>query len=507
MGYLNYPLMKRIFFALVACLPAAMLGQNLADIEKRVTEFKLANGITFIVYERHQAPVVSFFSRVNAGSADDPKGQAGLAHMFEHMAFKGTKTVGSLNLAEETKAMEAVESAYNALTAERNKNSESSPDKIKQLDEALKKAIEKANGFVDKERFTKVLEENGAVGLNAFTSLDETAYIMSLPANKMELWFAMESDRFINPVFREFYNERGVIREEYRQSVESNPIGRLIYEMLTVAFSTNPYRTHPAGVPSDIESYRHADALAFRKQYYVPSNLVIGIAGDADPAEVKRLAEKYFSKMTGGPKPTGIMTKENDQQGEKRLVVESPSQPVVAIGYKRPNVLDKEDVLFDVLSTLLSSGRTSLLNKELVQDKKIALEAQAISSFPGGRRENLFLVFLVPNAGKSTEECEKAAYEIFERLKTEKITDEQLKRVKTLLRAGVIRGLDSNSGMAQNLVTTKALFGDWRMLFKQLDDIEKVTADDVMAAAKKYLTQKTRTVASTSQPAPQQAKK
>lgn len=499
--------MRRLIFVLAAMLPASSWGQNLADIEKRVTEFQLANGITFVVYERHQAPVVSFFSRINTGSADDPKGQAGLAHMFEHMAFKGTRTIGSLNLPEELKAMDAVEAAYDLLSAERNKGLQANAEKVKTLEEGLKKAIEKANGLVDKERFTKVLEENGAVGLNAFTSLDETAYIMSLPANKLELWFSLESDRFINPIFREFYNERGVIREEYRQRVESDPVGRLVYELLTVAFSTNPYRTHPAGVPSDIESYRHADAVAFRKQYYVPGNLVIGIAGDVDPKQVKLFAEKYFGPMKGGPKPTGVMTKENEQMGEKRLQVESPSQPVVAIGYKRPSSLDKDDILFDVLSTLLSGGRTSFLYKELVQDKKIALQAQAIPTFPGSRRENLFLLFVVPNAGKSTEECEKATYEILEKLKTEKVTDEQLKRVKTQLRAQLIRGLDSNSGMAQNLATTRALFGDWRMLFKQLDDLDKVTADDVMSAAKKYLVAKSRTVASTVQPAATQNSK
>jgi predicted Zn-dependent peptidase len=493
--------MKKLIVALAVLLPAAMLAQNLADIEKRVTEFTLANGMTFVVYERHQAPIVSFFSRVNAGSADDPKGQSGLAHMFEHMAFKGTKTIGTLNFAAESKAMAAVEVAYDALTSERNKGPLANAEKVKALEADLKKAIDKANSFVDKERFTKVLEEAGAVGLNAATSLDETSYIMSLPANKLELWFALESDRFINPVFREFYNERGVIREEYRQRVESDPIGRLVYEMLTVAFATNPYRTHPAGVPSDIESYRLADAQAFRKQYYVPSNIVIGIAGDVDPAEVKRLAEKYFAKMTGGPKPTGIMTKENEQFGEKRLVVESTSQPVVAIGYKRPDLLNKDDVMFDMLSMLLSGGRTSFLYKELVQEKKLALQAQAIPSFPGNRRDNLFLLFVVPNAGKTTEECEKATYEILERLKTEKVTDEMLKRVKTQLRAQVIRSLDSNAGMAQNLATNKALLGDWRALFKQLDDIEKVTADDVMAAAKKYFVPRSRTVASTVQQA------
>lgn len=485
---------------LAVLLPAAMWAQKLGDIEKRVTEFQLANGVSFVVYERHQAPVVSFFSRINAGGADDPKGQAGLAHMFEHMAFKGTTTVGTQNLLEERKAIAAVEAAYDALTAERTKGRQSDEAKIKTLDASLKKAIETAGGFVDKERFTKVLEENGAVGLNAFTSLDETAYIMAMPANKLELWFAMEADRFINPVFREFYNERGVIREEYRMRIESDPTGRLINEMLSVAFATSPYRTGPAGIPSDIESYRLADALAFRKIYYVPSNLVIGIAGDVEPAEVKRLAEKYFGKFTGGPKPSRLPTKETPQMGEKRVAVESPSQPVVAIGYKRPSALDKDDTVFDVLSSLLSSGRTSIMYKELVQDKKIALAAQAIANFPGAKLENLFVLFLVPNTGHTIEDCEKAAYEIVERMKKEPATEEQLKRVKTQIRAQLVRSLDSNTGMAQNLATTKALFGDWRVLFTQLDELDKITATDVMAAAKKYLTPKGRTVGFTVQP-------
>jgi predicted Zn-dependent peptidase len=486
--------MKLKHLALALLVPALSFGQNLAEIEKRVTEFQLTNGLTFIVYERHQAPVVSFFSRIDAGSADDPKGQAGLAHMFEHMAFKGTTTTGTLNYAEEMKAIAEVEKAYDALTAERNKRTQADPEKIKALDEALKKAIEKANGFVDKERFTKVLEENGAVGLNAFTSLDETAYIMSLPANKLELWFAMEADRFLNPVFREFYNERGVIREEYRMRVESDPTGRLIYEMLTVAFSTSPYRTHPAGIPSDIESYRLADAEAFRQEYYVPSNVIIGIAGDVDPKEVRRLAEKYFAKWPAAPKPLGQQTKENPQFGEKRLEVETQAQPLFVAGYKRPDATHADDVVLDVLSALLGTGRTSLFYKELVQEKKLALAAQVIASFPGSKRDNLFVVLGVPNQGKTTAELEKEMYEIMERMKTQKVSEEDLKRVKTQLRSQLISGLDSNAGMAQQLVTAKGVLGDWRRLFTQLEELDKVTADDVMAAAKKYFDSRSRTV-------------
>lgn len=493
-------MMRRPFVALAALFPVLLCGQNMADIEKRVTEFTLANGLTFVVYERHQAPVVSFFSRINAGSADDPKGQSGLAHMFEHMAFKGTTTLGTLNGPAEKKAMADIEVAYDALSSERNKGAKADAKKVEELEAALKKAIDVAGGYVDKERFTKVLEENGAVGLNAFTSLDETAYIMSLPANKLELWFALESDRFLNPVFREFYNERGVIREEYRMRIESDFTGKLINEMLAVAFSTSPYKTGPAGVPSDIENYRMADALAFRKTYYVPSNIVIGIAGDVDPKEAKRLAEKYFGKMQGGPKPTGVVTKENPQFGEKRLYIESPAQPVVAIGYKRPSGLDPEDPVFDVLSGILGLGRTSLFNKEIVQEKKIALAAQTIASFPGSKREHLFVVFAVPNADKSIADCEKAVYEIIDRLKKEKVTPEQLKRVKTILRAQLIRGLDSNGGMAQQLATAKALYGDWKMLFQQLTDLDRVTAEDVQKAAQTYLTEKNRTVAYTVKP-------
>ncbi len=492
--------MQRLILVLAVMLPAAIWAQKLADIEKRVTEFNLPNGVGFVVYERHQAPVVSFFSRINAGGADDPKGQAGLAHMFEHMAFKGTTTIGTLNLLQEKKAMAAIETAYDALTSERLKTPKPDETKLKTLEAALEASIKKAAGFVDKERFTKILEENGAVGLNAFTSVDETAYMMAMPANKLELWFALESDRFINPVFREFYVERGVIREEYRMRIESDPTGRLINEMLSVAFATSPYRTGPAGIPSDIDSYRMADALAFRKTYYVPSNLVIGIAGDVEPAEVKRLAEKYFGKFTGGPKPSRLPTKETPQQGEKRVAVESPAQPVVAIGYKRPSALDKDDTVFDVLSSLLSGGRTSIMYKELVQDKKIALAAQSIANFPGAKLENLFVLFLVPNAGKTIDDCEKAAYEIVERMKKEPATAEQLKRVKTQIRAQLVRSLDSNSGMAQNLATSQALFGDWRTLFTQLDELDKITAADVTAAAKKYLISKGRTVGFTVQP-------
>jgi predicted Zn-dependent peptidase len=223
-------------------------------------------------------------------------------------------------------------------------------------------------------------------------------------------------------------------------------------------------------------------------------NITIAIAGDVAQADVKRLAAKYFSALPGLPPPPGVITVEPPQEGEKRAEVMSPSQPFLMIGYKRPDQRDKDDPVFDVLGAILSSGRTGLLYKEMVRDKKIALAAQAQSSFPGSKYPNLFLFFVAPSRGRTVEENEKACYEILERLKKEKVDDETLNRVKTKIRASLIRGLDSNSGMAEQLASYYVNYGDWRKLFTGIDDIRKVTADDVQRVVREYFTPATRTV-------------
>ena len=486
--------------ALGLLLPLLAAAQSLPDFEKRVTEFTLANGLHFIVLERHQAPVVSFHTYVNAGAVDDPGGKTGLAHMFEHMAFKGTQSIGAKNYPEEKKALEAIEAVYDKLDSERNLDLRADPKKIQTLEGELKAAIDKADSYVDQNAYPRIIEESGGVGLNAETGEDATSYYYSLPANRIELWFLMESQRFLAPVLREFYKERDVVREERRMRVESNPQGQLMEVMLGMTFMASPYRNMPGGWASDIEDLRVGDARRFFRTYYVPVNIAIAIAGDVQPAEVKRLAEKYFAALPKAPPPPGVHTVEPKQEGERRAEVISKSQPLLFMAYKRPGQLDKDDPVFDVLSSILATGRTGLLYRELVRDKRIAVAAGAQASFPDGKYPNAFLLYAVPAVGRAVIESEKACEEIVERLKAEKVDQETLQRIKTEIRASLIRGLASNAGMAEQLTYYYTNYGDWRKLFTGIEDINKVTADDVQRVARQYLTPESRTVVYTVRP-------
>jgi predicted Zn-dependent peptidase len=484
--------LSAVLFWLLA--PGLLLAQNLQEFEKKVTEFTLPNGLHFIMLERHEAPVVSFHTFVNAGSVDDPGGKTGLAHMFEHMAFKGTTTIGAKNYAEEKKALDAIEAVYDQLDAERNLGFRSDPKKIQALEAGLKAAIDKAASYVDQNAYVRIIEENGGVGLNAETGEDSTNYFYSLPVNRMELWFLLESERLRSPVFREFYKERDVVREERRMRIESSPQGKLMEMLLATGFAAHPYRNLPGGWASDIESLRVGDARRFFRTYYVPFNITIGIAGDVNPATVKRLAEKYFSALPKAPPPPEIITVEPPQEGQRRAEVVSPSQPLLMIGYKRPDQRHKDDPVFDVLGGVLSSGRTGRLYKELVRDKKIALQAAASTYFPGSKYPSMFVLFALPSMGRSVEENEKACYDILERLKKERVDEETLGRVKTKIRASLLRSLDSNSGMAEQLTYYHVNYGNWRKMFTGLEDINEVTADDVQRVVREYFAPESRTV-------------
>ncbi len=490
--------MKLCLLTLLAPLLAS--AQNLKEFEKKVSEFTLPNGLHFLIVERHEAPVVSFNTYVNAGSLDDPAGQTGLAHMFEHMAFKGTPSIGSRNWPEEKKALDEIEDLYAKLEEERRKDLRADKAKIESLQARVKSAIDKAELYVESNAYPRIVEENGGVGMNAGTSLESTNYFYNFPSNRIELWFLLESERFLHPVFREFYKERDVVREERRMRVESNPQGKLVEELLGTAFLAHPFRVGPAGWASDIENLRAPEAEQFYKTYYVPGNITIGIAGDVKPAEAKRLAEKYFSKLPAAPMPPLITTVEPKQDGPKRVEVLSPSQPLMFIAYKRPDQYDKDDPVFDVISTILASGRTGVLYKDMVRDKKLSLVAVTADTFPAGKYPNLFLFFLAPALGKTLEENEKEFYNLLEYFKTQKVDDVTLARVKTKARAGLIRQLASNSGLANLLTTYSVAYGDWRKLFTSLDDINKVTAADVQRVAKQYFVPETRTVALTVQP-------
>ena len=498
--------MKRFCLCAVLLLgPQLLPAQLLKEFEKKVTEFTLPNGLHFIVVERHEAPVVSFHTYVNAGSADDPSGVTGIAHMFEHMAFKGTESIGTTNWPEEKKALDAIETAYDQLSAEQNKGPKADAAKMKMLEEHVQMAIDHAETFVIPNEFPRIIEENGGVGMNAGTDYDSTEYFYSLPSNRIELWFLLESSRFLHPVFREFYKERDVVQEENRMRIESNPQGKLLEDFLATAFAAHPYRNPAGGWPSDVAQLRVANARAFFEKYYVPANITIAIVGDVNPADARRMAERYFGPLPKRPLPPLLHTEEPPQPGPKTAVVDSPSQPLAVIGFKRPDQYDKDDPVFDIVSEILSSGRTGLMYQEMVRDKQLALAAEADATFPAGRYPNLFLFFIAPGLGHTVDENEKALDQIIERLKTQKVDEQTLARVKTKARAAVIRRLDNNAGLASLLAANQAAYGDWRKLFTDLDELDKVTADDVQRVAREYLVTPSRTVAYTNPAAPPEA--
>ena len=482
-------------------LPCLLAAQSVAELqksfEKKVTEFTLANGLHFIVVERHDAPVVSFHTYMNVGSVDDPGGQTGLAHMFEHMAFKGTPTIGTKNWVAEKAAMDEVDLVYARLDAERNKGLRADPKKEAAIQAELEAAMERADSFVEPNEYDRIVESNGGLDMNAGTGEDSTNFYYSFPSNRIELWFLLESSRFLHPVFREFYKERDVVREERRMRVESSSQGKLIEGFAATAFAAHPYRNMPGGWASDIDHFRRPDAERFYKQYYVPANMTLGIAGDVNPAEARRLAEKYFGRLPAGPLPSPYRTVEPVQEGEKRVAVSSPAQPFLIIGYKRPDQHSQDDAALAVLDAVLSDGRTGIIYKDMVRDKQMALGAGSDAQFPGGKYPSLFIFYVAPSTGRSSEENEKELYRIVEQVKSTKVDEQTLQRIKTKLRADVIRKLSSNTGLAAELCSYYVNRGDWRALFTELDDYNRVTADDVQRVAKTYLVPEHRTVAYT----------
>jgi len=247
-----------VLLLLTMTLPLA--AQDLASFEKRVTVKTLPNGLTVLILRRPEAPVFSFFTMVDTGSSQDPLSKTGLAHMMEHMAFKGTPDIGTTNYADEKVALAKVEQAYAAYEAERIKRVGQDPQKLAQLKKEWQEAIASADKFVIKNQFGEIVESHGGVGMNAFTNYDETGYLYSMPSNMIELWAAIESDRMANPVMREFYKERNVVMEERRMRTDSDPTGRLLEQFLGTAFAANPYHRPTVGYASDLQAFSATDA-------------------------------------------------------------------------------------------------------------------------------------------------------------------------------------------------------------------------------------------------------
>jgi predicted Zn-dependent peptidase len=480
---------------LIVLLSTTAFAQDLASFEKRTQVRKLDNGLTVILLERRDAPVFSYATVVNAGSAQEVPGITGLAHMFEHMAFKGSDRVGTTNWEAERAALAKVEEAYAAYDRARRAETGRDEARVKQLEQAWKDAAAEADKYVTNDEFSQVIDRAGGVGMNAFTASDITAYFFSMPSNRFELWAFMESERFRQPVFRQFYKERDVVNEERRMRVESSPFGRLMEEFLATAFTAHPYGFSGIGWPSDLASFSATDAAAFAKKYYVPSNMVISIVGDVNGAEAWPIIEKYFGRLPKAPAPEPLRTVEPPQLAERMVTLREASQPLYMEGYHRPAVTHPDDNIYDVIAMLMSSGRTSRLYQALVRDQKIAAVAAGFNGFPGEKYPNLFTFYGVTTPGHTPDQLAAGIRAEIERLKTEDVPAAELQSVKTRVKAGVLRQLASNEGLALQLASYHTLYGDWREIFREVEGIDKVTAADVKRVANATFTPANRTVA------------
>ncbi|HZV81602.1 MAG TPA: pitrilysin family protein, partial [Geobacteraceae bacterium] len=328
---------------------------------------------------------------------------------------------------------------------------------------------------------------------NAYTSKDGTTYLISLPSNKLELWAAIESDRMLNPVLREFYTERAVVMEERRRSYEAEPEGKLWETFLASSFNAHPMGQPVIGWMSDIANLTRTKAEDFLHRYYAPNNAIIAIVGDIDPDKTIAMVERYFGSIPPGVPVPPVAVEEPQQQGEKRIEVVGDAGSELMIAFHKPTLPHKDDLVFDVIDMLLADGRTSRLHKKLVVEKQLAAGVGAFTA-PGSRYPNLFIVSATPQAPHTTAEVEAAVYEELEKLKTEPVSTRELEQILNRLEYEEARQMTSIGGLARNLTEYEAIAGTWRYLIDHRRQVAKVTPEDIMRVAKKYLTRENRIV-------------
>lgn len=483
--------MKRFLIAAVLVLSASRLyAEGLAD---RVKEHTFANGLKLLMVERHTSPTVAAWIRFKVGGVDERSDERGIAHLLEHMLFKGTKTLGTTDYEKERPLLDRIEAVAQQLLLEKAKREKGDAGLVARLEKELADLEKEAGKYVVKEEFAQIYNRNGGANYNAYTSKDGTTYLISLPSNKLELWAAIESDRMQNAVLREFYTERSVVMEERRRSYEAEPEGKLWETFLASAFNAHPMGQPVIGWMSDIANLTRTKAEGFLKRYYAPNNAIIAIVGDIDPQETVALVERYFGHIPPGTPVSPVAVEEPAQQGEKRIEVVGDAGAEVMIGFHKPTLPHPDDLVFDVIEMILADGRTSRLHKKLVVEKQLVTGIGAFTA-PGHRYPNLFIVSGTPRAPHTVKEVEDAVYEEFERLKNEPVTALELQQILNRLEFEEARQMTSIGGLARNLTEYEAIAGSWRYLIEHRRDIAGVKPEDVQRVAKKYLTRENRTV-------------
>ena len=486
----------KLFFSLLCTTIFALLLNTSVfaqALEEKVREHTFANGLKLLVVERHESPTFAANITIKVGSVNETSPVRGVAHLLEHMMFKGTTTIGTSDWTRERPIQEEIEQVGSELDRLKERPA-ADPARIAALRERLQALEQEQKAFVIKDEFSKIYGEQGGVGFNASTSKDLTSYIIALPANKLELWAALESDRMQNAVLREFYTERDVVMEERRRSYESDPGGMLYENLIANAFTMHPYRNPIIGWMSDLENLTLEETRDFFHKYYAPVNTVIALVGDIDFDEAVRVVDKYFAPIPSGTPVPPVPAVEPPQVGAKEITVNFDAEPQLGIAYHKPTLPQKEDYVFDTIDLILAGGRTSRLYQALVVEQQLATSVST-SGGPGARFPNLFIISAVPRFPHTAEEVEAAIYHELDRLARVPVSIAELEKVRNRLRTDRLRYLRENDGLARMLTYYETVAGDWRYVATYDEVIATITADDIMQVAKRYFRPENRTVA------------
>jgi len=471
-----------------------------------VKEHQLSNGMKVLLLERNDAPSISGGWVARVGSVDERPGITGMAHLFEHMMFKGTPTIGTKDYEKDIEIIAAQEKVRDAMRSEERRMREmwrrgeitdlQDPDQKtaewKQLNEEFKKLVEDHRKVIVKNEFDRIYTANGGSGMNAYTSYDHTAYFITVPANKLELFMWMESERLLRPVLREFYAERDVVFEERRMRTESTPLGKFFESFNSLFWESHPYSWPIIGWPSDITAISKKQADAFYGTYYMPQNLTLVLVGNFKSKPALALAEKYFGRLKKGEGlPPDVVTLEQPQKAEKRFYAEAETNPNVDIYWHTPAFGHKDTYPLSVLAQVLST-RTGRLHKELVLGKKLATDTWA---WQGARKyAGEFNMGAEITEGNTPEMAEQEIYRLIEQIKTEPVPAKELQKVKNNFAAAEYRRLSSNHPILMQIMRSEGL-GNWREINEAGPKIQAVTPADLQRVAKKYFTKENRAVA------------
>lgn len=503
--------MKITGYFYVLCVIVAQFLTGIAssqdEMQFPVQEFKLDNGMTFLVVERHTTPVFSICISVGAGSAHEKIGNIGTAHLLEHMMSKGSRSIGTTDYESERELMAKEDSIWVRIDQANQQTKYvklNHPDRLQEhlhyiadLKTILDSLAQASSQYVVQNEFDRIYTRNGAAQFNARTGYDDTYYIVSLPANRLELCFAMESDRLRNPVFREFFPERDVVSEERRLKVENSSEAKLFEQLIGTAFIAHPYQLFWEW-QSEINSLARTDLQEFFDSYYIPQRISVAVVGDVKLEEVKRLAENYFGDVPRGKNPDPIYTVEPEQPGERRVEVVYDANPMISIAYHKTAFDSPDEPAFSIIERLLGEGRTSRLFKSLVLEKQLCFDVY-VYTFPGGRlgdaHPGVFCIDAYPKEGISTAEVEEAIYKELEELSTTPVEDRELTKTKNNIDADFVWASYTNMGLAGYLAKAANLTHDWKYLLKLRSNLKAVTPDDILKTAQKYFTKDNRTVA------------